>query len=403
VTQQPPRLLHSFAKPAAPAASFLKVVRGAGALVWDENGNEYVDALGSLWYCQVGHGRREIVDAITKQALTLAGYHTFDRFTNEPADRLAERLHDIAPMADSRIFFTSSGSEAVESALKLTRIAHFVAGEPQRTLVISRRPSYHGVTYGGTAATGLPLNQQGFGPLLPDVVQVAADDLDELDAVLSENEGRLAAIIAEPVIGAGGVLPPKPGYLDALRERATQHGGLLILDEVICAFGRLGRWWGGEHYGVTPDMATFAKGVTSGYQPLGGVVVGPKVRERLEADPNFVLRHGHTYSGHPTACAAALANLDFVEPLMERAHPIGQRLATGLRGLDVAEVRGDGAVWAVRLPEGTSAVATRDRMLEHGVIARPLGDDVIAFCPPLVITDQQLDRCVAALALSLVP
>ncbi|HEX2851581.1 MAG TPA: aminotransferase class III-fold pyridoxal phosphate-dependent enzyme [Acidimicrobiales bacterium] len=399
-----PSLLHPFAKPAADAASYLPIVRGDGARVWDAAGNEYVDALASLWYCQVGHGRDSIVDAIAAQARTLAAFHTFERFTNEPADRLADLLCDpaVAPMPDPRVFLTSGGSEAVDSAIKLARVAHFVAGDTTRTLVISRSPSYHGVTLGAVTLTGLPLNRAGFGPLVGDVTQVPWDDLDAVDEVLAHSGDRVAAIVAEPVVGAGGVLPPPPGYLEGLRRRCDDTGAFLIADEVICGFGRLGDWFASRRYGVEPDLATFAKGVTSGYQPVGGVFVGPAVRGRLEADPAFVLRHGHTYSGHPTACAAAIANVGILrdEDLAARADGIGARLAAGLAtaaGDDlVVDVRGAGAVWAAELRAGVDAVAVRDEMLTLGVIARPLGAGVVAFCPPLVIGDAEIDRCVDA-------
>jgi len=403
MTNRPP-FLHPFARPAAGAEAFITMVRGEGASVWDDLGNRYVDALASLWYCNVGHGRVEIAEAISKQAGALAGFHCFDRFTNPPAEQLTALLAESAPMAQARVFLTCSGSEAVESALKLARLAHFAAGHPQRTLVISRTPSYHGVTYGAVSATGLALNQAGFGPLLPDVVQVGKDDLDALDEVLAERGHELAAIISEPVIGAGGLYPPLPGYLATLRERCDRHGGFLILDEVICGFGRLGSMWGAQRYGVRPDMVTFAKGVTSGYQPVGGVLVGEAVRAPLEADPTLVLRHGHTYSGHPTACAAAVANLAILraEGLLERAHHVGGRLSSGLRALvdgdGIVDVRGEGAMWAVELGEGRSANDVREELLARGVIARPLGNSAVAFCPPLVINDADLDYCVEATA-----
>ncbi|HEX7165581.1 MAG TPA: aminotransferase class III-fold pyridoxal phosphate-dependent enzyme [Acidimicrobiales bacterium] len=402
-----PRFLHSFSKPTATDDVFLRLVEGQGATVVDNRGKRYIDALASLWYCQVGHGRAEIVDAITAQAHRLQAFHTFERFTNDPADRLANELAAIAPMEDARVFLTSGGSEAVDTAIKLARVAHFVAGEPERTLVISRAPSYHGVTFGAVSATGLPLNQLGFGPLVGGVAQVPHDDLDAIDAAVEANggPGTVAAIIAEPVIGAGGVLPPAPGYLQGLRERADRYGAFLILDEVICGFGRMGAWFAAVRYGVTPDLVTFAKGVTSGYQPVGGVLVGRAVRDRLEADPDFLLRHGTTYSGHPIACAAAVANLRVIrdERLAERADPIGDRLRAGLEkavdGERVLSVRGEGAMAAARIdPEGPSAIAIRDEMLERGVIARPLGTDVMAFCPPLVISDDQLDEVTGTFA-----
>jgi adenosylmethionine-8-amino-7-oxononanoate aminotransferase len=392
--------LHPFAKPAADAAAFTTIVRGDGALVWDDGGREYVDAMAGLWYCNIGHGRTEVADAVRAQMGELATFHTFDRFTNRPVEALAARLRELAPFPEARTFLTTSGSEAVETAIKLARLTHWLAGERERTLVISRAPSYHGVTTGALAVTGIPLNQEGYGPLLGGVIQVPAHDLDAMARTFAEHPGEVAAVLAEPVIGAGGVLPPEPGELEGLRRLCDDHGALLVLDEVISGFGRLGRWFGAERFGVRPDLVTFAKAVTSGYLPLGGVLVSRRVLDALESDPDLMLRHGHTYSGHPTACVAALTALAITERegLLEQALKVGDRLSRGLRQLPVAEVRGDGAVWAVGLPEGTAALDVRERMMTAGVIARPLGTSTIAFCPPLVITDDQIDRCVDALA-----
>ncbi len=397
-----PHLLHAYSRPAAGRSGFVDIVAGDGAEVVDSTGRRYVDALGSLWYCNVGHGRREIGDAVVEQMRRLEVFHTFDRFTNRPAESLAERLSGLAPMPDARVFLTSGGSEAVETAVKLARVAQAWGGHPERTVVVSRKPSYHGVTYAALSATGIPANQAGFGPLLPDVVQVPYDDLDALDRVGREHEGRVAAVIAEPVVGAGGVLPPPEGYLGGVRERCDRWGAYLISDEVICGFGRLGRWWGAEHYGVRPDLVTFAKGVTSGYLPLGGVLVGAAVREALEADEDAVLRHGYTYGGHPTAAAAALANLDLIdrEGLLGRAPVIGERLGAGLGSLvdgeQVLGHRGTQGIWAIELGDDLPAAAVRDAMLDHGVIARPIGSSTLAYCPPLVVADEQMDRCVEA-------
>jgi adenosylmethionine-8-amino-7-oxononanoate aminotransferase len=396
-----PAFLHPFARPAS--ERFITIVSGEGAIVADDQGRRYVDAMASLWFCNVGHGRAEIADAVAAQLRRLDNFHTFELFTNEPTERLTAELAELAPMPDARVFLTCSGSEAVDSAIKLARVAHWCAGDRDRQLVISRRPSYHGVTYGGATATGLPANQEGFGPLLGGVVQVDKDDVDAVRAVFAERGGEVAAVIAEPVVGAGGVYPPAPGYLEELRHLCDEHGAFLILDEVICGFGRLGRWWGAQRYGVAPDLVTFAKAVTSGYQPLGGVLVGRRVRDPLEADPAFLLRHGHTYSGHPAAAAAALVVLDITrrEGLVDRAIKVGERLADGLRSLvddgKITEVRGDGAVWAVGLRPDQSAFALRDGMLERGVIPRPIGESTLAFCPPLVIDDADIDRCVTAL------
>lgn len=397
--------LHPFAKPSKD--DFITLVRGQGAVVYDDRGGEYIDGMASLWYCAVGHGRSDIADAIGRQARTLAAYSTFDPFTNAPAEQLAHTLVDIAPIADARIFFTSSGSEAVDTAMKLSRLAHIQAGHPERTLIISRQRGYHGTAYGGTSAQGIAPNREGYGPYVGDVMQVPADDVEALANLMSDRGSTVAAVLVEPLQGAGGVFPPTEGYLESVRRLCDRHGAHLIYDEVISGFGRLGHWFAAHRYGVRPDMVTFAKAVTSGYQPLGGVFVGPMVREALEHDPNFFLRTGFTYSGHPTACAAALTNLEIMkrEGLVQRAPIIGQRLSDGLRSLAddgmVASVRGDGAVWAVGHRPGVDAFAVRDAMLERGVITRAIGTDTNAFCPPLVISDAQIDMIVDSLAAAL--
>jgi len=398
----PSAFLHPFAKPTR--EHFRSIVRGSGATVTDSEGREYIDGMAALWYCAVGHGRTEIADAIGKQAATLAGYSTFDPFTNEVVEELAARLVSIAPMTDSRVFFTSSGSEAVDTAMKLARLAHVQAGHPERTLIVSRQRGYHGTAYGGTSAQGIPPNREGYGPLVGDVVQVPADDVEALATVMSHHGQTIAAVLVEPVQGAGGVFPPSEGYLESVRRLCDQHGAFLIYDEVISGFGRLGHWFAAHRFGVRPDLVTFAKAVTSGYQPLGGVFVGPAVRGPLEADPNFFLRTGFTYSGHPTACRAAIVNLDIIERegLVERAHHVGARLSAGLRALAddgvVAAVRGDGAVWAVAQHSHVDPMAVRDKMLDVGVITRAVGTDTNTFCPPLVISDAQVDRIIDALA-----
>ena len=304
-------LLHAFAKPSK--TDFISIVRGKGSLLWDANGRQYIDAIGSLWYCQVGHGRTEIAEAVAAQISTLETYSTFDPFTNQKADELAAKLQSISALPHSRVFLCGSGSEAVDTAMKLARVAQGQAGHPERTIIVSRMRGYHGTNYGGTSAQGLPLNKQCFGQLLPEVVQVDSDNLEDLAKFMSDNSKKIAAVIVEPLQGAGGVWPPPPGYLEGARKLCDQHGAFLIFDEVISGFGRMGTWFAADYYGVTPDMLCFAKGVTSGYQPLGGVYVGAAVREALESDPNFFLRHGYTYSGHSSVCAAALANLAIIE------------------------------------------------------------------------------------------
>jgi len=394
--------LHPFAKPTR--TDFRTLVRGQGSVVYDNHGNQYIDAMASLWYCAVGHGRSDMAEAIARQAGTLAAYSTFDPFTNEPAEELAEKLVAIGPIPKSRIFFTSSGSESVDTAMKLARLAHVQAGHPERTLIISRQRGYHGTTYGGTSAQGIPPNREGYGPLVGDVEQVAADDIEAMATLMAQRGNTVAAVLVEPLQGAGGVFPPTEGYLESLRRLCDQHGAFLIFDEVISGFGRLGTWFAADHYKVVPDLMTFAKAVTSGYQPLGGVFVGPAVRAPLEADANFFLRTGFTYSGHPTACAAALKNIEILEreDLLARAVHIGKRLSSGLQSLAddglIASVRGDGAVWAASHHTHRDPMMIRDKMLDLGVITRAIGADANTFCPPLVTSDAQIDQIVDTLA-----
>jgi putrescine---pyruvate transaminase len=353
----PSAFLHPYAIPAK--EHFHTIVRGQGALVWDSSGREYVDGMASLWYCAIGHGRSEMADAVAAQMRTLAAYSTFDPFTNEPAEQLATRLSMLAPMPDARVFFTSSGSEAIDTAMKLSRAAHRLAGHPERTIFISRQRGYHGVNYGGTSAQGIPANREGWGPLVPDIMHVPSDDLEALSIMMAEHGPRLAGVITEPVQGAGGVHPAQPGYLEGVRRLCDQHGAHLIADEVICGFGRLGSWFGSTHYGVQPDLATFAKAVTSGYIPLGGVFVGAAPTAALEADSSMMLRHGFTYSGHTTACVAGLTNLDIIERenLLHSALTIGEQLGSGLQSLAndgiIRHVRGLGGIWGVELRDGS--------------------------------------------------
>jgi putrescine aminotransferase len=400
--QSLPAFLHPFARPANDR--FISIVGGAGAEVWDKNGRRYLDGMASLWYVAAGYGRVEIADAVHKQLTELAAFSCFEPFTNEPADELAARLAALAPSDGSRVFFTSSGSEAVDSAIKLARIAHVRAGRPERTMILSRSRAYHGVTYGGMSAQGLPLNREGFGPYVEGIVNLPADDIEAWAAYLAEHGPEVAAILTEPVQGAGGVYPPPEGFLEGLRRLADHHGCYLIFDEVICGFGRLGDWFGATHFGVRPDLLTFAKAVTSGYVPLGGVLVAPSVREPLEADADWLLRHGHTYSGHPTACAAALSNLAILqdEGLVERASVVGGRLFGGFRALAadglVAEIRAEGAVGGLKLLPGQDAFEVRDALMDAGVLTRAVNAETLTWCPPLVISDDEIDRIVDAVA-----
>jgi adenosylmethionine-8-amino-7-oxononanoate aminotransferase len=391
-----PRFLHPFAKPTR--ASFVEIARGEGARVYDTAGKEYIDGMASLWYCAIGHGRSEMAEAIARQVSTIEAYSAFDPFTTRVADQLCERIADLSPLPGSRVFLCNSGSEAVDSAMKLARLAPVQAGHPERTLIISRGRGYHGTNYGGTSAQGIPPNKVGYGTLLADVVQVDPNDIEGLSVLMANNSDRLAAVITEPLQGAGGVYPPDEDYLRQVRALCDKHGAYLIFDEVITGYGRMGTWFGAQYYGVTPDLLTFAKAVTSGYQPLGGVILARNVLDPIESDPTFLLRHGYTYSGHATACAAALTNLDIIDKdgLLERARHIGTRLESGLTAMAtdglIDHARGAVGVWAAGHNSGVDPMVVRDGMLAAGAITRALNTDTNSFCPPLVITDAELDR-----------
>ncbi len=391
--------LHSFAPPSA--TSFRKIVRGRGCTLWDDKGNTYIDAMASLWYCQVGHGRPEIIDAVTAQMNKLEAYNTFAPFTNEPAEEIAEDVVEISPLPDGRVFLCCSGSEAVDSALKFVRLWHRLQGENDRQVVIKRTNGYHGTNFGGTSAQGIAGNREGWGDLVPHFVEVPHDNLEAAATAFAANSGRVAAVITEPIQGAGGVWPPPEGYLAGLRRLCDDNGALFVSDEVICGFGRTGKWFGAQYYDVRPDIITFAKAVTSGYLPLAGVILSRQVCEAMESEPGFILKTGYTYSGHPTPCAAGVANLKLMrdEDLLSRVPAIGRRLEAGLAALAedglIESYRGAAAVWAAEL--GRDAVPVRNNLMDNGVILRAIGG-ALAICPPLVISDSELDRVLDGLA-----
>ncbi|MDP7550367.1 MAG: aminotransferase class III-fold pyridoxal phosphate-dependent enzyme [Acidimicrobiales bacterium] len=393
-------LLHPFSPPAKPEGEYLDIVRGEGSLVFDSGGRSYVDGIANLWLCQVGHGRTEIIDAVTAQMHQIEAYNTFAPFTSGPAAQVAEMIVERSPHPDGRVFLGCSGSEAVDTALKLARLVQQRRGHEGRQVIIRRTNGYHGTNFGGTSAQGISLNREGWGDLVPHFIEVPHDDLEAAATVFADHGERIAAVLTEPVQGAGGVYPPVDGYLEGLRRLCDDHGALLIFDEVICGFGRTGSWFGAQTFGVTPDLMTFAKGVTSGYQPLSGVIVSQSVCDELE-EPGFLLRTGYTYSGHQASCAAGIANIELMEAegLVERVDHIGERLRAGLTALEgdglIESWRGMGAIYAAEL--GRDAVSARDKMLEAGVILRPMGT-CLAICPPLVITDDEIGRIIDAMA-----
>ena len=341
-------LIHPFSVLAQHENEFIKIVSGEGVMLRDDAGNEYIDALASLWLCQIGHGNRTVIDAITAQLELLQTYNTFAPFSNGPAVEVAEMVRARSQHPDGRVFLGSSGSEAIDTVLKFARRVHQIRGDVDRQIIVRRTGGYHGVNVGGTSVQGLEAIRSGWGDLLPHVVEIPNDDVEPAAQLFAEHGDRIAAVISEPVQGAGGVIPPPDGYFEGLRRLCDEHGALLIFDEVICGFGRTGSWFGGQTFGVTPDMFTFAKGVTSGYLPLSGVVVSREIADLLESDPEKFM-HGYTYSGHPTACAAGVANIGVIESegLVERASYIGTKMEEGFQAL-----QGDGMLAGLPRPGG---------------------------------------------------
>ena len=310
-----------FAPPAKPESDMINIVRASGSTLYDDQGKSYIDGLASLWYCQIGHGRPEMADAVAAQMRELEAYNTFDPFTNPPAARAAEMIVERSPLSDGRVFLGCSGSEAVDTALKLARLYAQRTSDAERQIVITRTNGYHGTNFGGTSAQGIALNREGWGDLVPHFVEVPHDDIEAMATTCAEHGERVAAVdLRSRCRARAGWFPPPEGYFAGVRRLCDQHGALLILDEVICGFGRTGEWFGPQTFDVAPDMMTFAKGVTSGYLPLSGVIVSRRVCDNLE-EPGFILRTGYTYSGHPTVAAAAVKNMEIItsEGLVQRA------------------------------------------------------------------------------------
>jgi putrescine aminotransferase len=404
-------------------------VRGQGALIYDAEGNEIIDGLAGLWNVNVGHGRRELAQAAYDQMSTLAYHSAYSGGTNLPAIQLAEKLSALAYPQINHFYFTSGGAEASETSFKTARFYWRAQGKPNKVKIISRMRAYHGLTMAAMSATGMPAFWAMFEPRVPNFVHIespypyrfqnpdptvspgiAAANLLE-QKILEEGPETVAAFIAEPVQGAGGVIVPPPDYFPRIREICDQYDVLLISDEVITGFGRTGKWFGLEHYGVQPDIMQFAKGITSGYVPLGGVGVSDKVMSVLDSVPPAQRwLHAYTYSAHPTTCAVALANLKIIqeENLVERAAAQGQKLQSSLQKLKelegVGDVRGQGLIAAVEIvaDKATKAAFPADRQLNqrgmdmlmaNGLYTRVLFD-AICFSPPLVITDEQIERMV---------
>ncbi|HEY3764718.1 MAG TPA: aspartate aminotransferase family protein [Gaiellales bacterium] len=405
------RLWHPFADMAVVKDAEVVIDRGEGAVVWDEQGREYIDARGGLWYCAVGHGRAEIAHAAAEQMRRLAAYDTFERLANRPALDLAERVSEIAPFDGGAVFFTSGGSEAIDTAAKLALRYWHALGKPEKRVIVHRRHAYHGMNAYGTSLAGLPSNREGFGALIADVAVVSDEDPADLEALLAERGDQVAAFIGEPVIGAGGILHPRPGYWEAVQDLCRRHDVLLIADEVITGFGRLGTWFGSERLAIAPDLITTAKAITSGYLPLGAVIANERVQEPFWSEPGAMFRHGFTYSGHPTACAAGLANLEIMERegLVGRVAELEPVLAAAVEPLRsaplVSEVRaGLGLLAAIEFDADARAAEPGlvDRMVhacrDQGILTRGLAGRALQISPPYVINEAQLRTMAAGMA-----
>jgi len=406
---------HGFANMAnVTSADEVVIVRGVGCEVMDREGRWYLDATAGLWYCNVGYGRRSIAEAVERQMRELPAYSTFGLYANEPTLELCERISQLAPVADGKVFLTCNGSDAIDTAAKMVRRYWNEVGRPDKQIIIGRDLAYHGMDAFGTSLAGISANAQGYGQLVPSVARVAHDSVealaDELERLGPEN---VAAFIGEPVIGAGGVHPPPEDYWTGVAELCRESDVLLISDEVVTGFGRLGSPFGCERYGFEPDLLVFAKGVTSGYLPLGGVVVGPRVQEPFWSGDGAAFKHGYTYSGHAAACAAALANLDVLEDedLVARIATFEPEWVDIVSSLAdhplVQEVRAVGLLGAVELsqeeleerPGMVEEVVANAR--EEGILTRSLVGRSVHLSPAFVITREQTEALVAGLTRAL--
>ncbi|NJN18665.1 MAG: aspartate aminotransferase family protein [Oscillochloris sp.] len=421
-------LLHPLYHPSAHQSPKIWV-KGRGAIVTDSTGNEYIDGLSALWNVNIGHGREELAEAAAAQMRELAYFSAYAGSTNLPAIKLAEKLSQLIYPSINTFFFTSGGAESSESSFKTARFYWKALGKPDKVKFISRMKGYHGVTMAAMSATGLPVYWPMFEPRVPGFIHIdspypyrfvnktpevsdgiaAANLLEE--AILREGPDTVAAFIAEPVQGAGGVIPPQNDYFKRIRAICDQYDVLLISDEVITGFGRTGRWFGLEHYGIEPDIAQFAKGITSGYVPLGGIGVNDKIRDVINTvAPEKRWMHAFTYSGHPTSCAVALVNIAIIEQegLVANAAAMGDHMLDGLMELDelpiVGNVRGQGMMAAVELvadkatkePFPASAnigVRVAKELTARGLFTRILGDTIL-LAPPLVCDAATIDRIV---------
>ena len=400
-------LWHSQAHMPSVKRSERVIVRGEGVYVYTQDGEKLLDAPASLWYCNIGHGRGEIADAVAKQIRTLEAYSNFQEYATAPTLELAERVAALAPVRNGKVYFTSGGSDAVDFAAKLSRRYWNALGRDEKRLIVTRTNAYHGLHAFGTSMAGIETNRTGYGTLIADTARVPMNDANALQALVDERGAdTIAAFFCEPVIGTGGIYHPAPGYLKAVERICRDNDILFVVDEVINGFGRCGTMFASERFEIDPDIMLVAKGLTSGYLPLGAAIVAEHVWEPFWADDSdLVFRHGITYSGHAAACAAAHANLDILEreELVDRVRSLETVMEAAFRPLEshplVQEVRsGIGLLTAVHLRDSGAAARVAGYCVEHGVLGRQLNDGAIHISPPFIITEQEIGQLAEVIA-----
>jgi adenosylmethionine-8-amino-7-oxononanoate aminotransferase len=380
----------------------LTIVRGEGARIQADDGRWLLDATAGLWHANIGHGRERLADAAATQMRRLETYHTFGRIANDQAITLADRVADLSPIEDPKVFWASGGSDAVDTAAKLARRFWQLAGRHNKRIIISRDGGYHGLHGFGTSLAGISFNREGYGSesLIPETARVPTNDADALQETIRHlGADRVAAVFAEPVVGTGGVIFPAPGYLQRVEDICREHEVLLVLDEVITGFGRTGRMFGAETFDVSPDMLLMAKGITSGYAPLGGVLIAPRVWGPFFESGAPIFRHGVTYSGHATACAVAQANLDVLEEeeLVGRVASLVPELHRLIAPLGahplVHEVRtGQGLLAGVQLQPDVPGEELARRCIDQGVLFRVITGNTVQISPPFIVDVGDLEK-----------